>query len=186
MIREMILRWATARKPHFVIGGRDHPYLLRWWLTPWSRCYRDLPPGQKKTLWQEFVTRLPGLYVHCFLRSDEDRALHCHPWAWNASWLLQGEYIEHTIRAGGIHVRTHRKAGDFAWRWGPAPHRVELLTEREEGAGWAMDVPIACWTLFFTGWRYRDWGFHCEKGFVPWQRFTAADDPGAVGKGCDA
>ncbi len=180
MIRELILRWARNREPDFIIGGRRNPYLRRHWLTPWSRCYRDLPKDQKKTLWQEFVTRLPGLYVHEFLRSDDDRAHHCHPWLWNASWVLENSYLEHVIRAGGVLVKTLLKVGDWKFRFGPAPHRVELLRD-ETGA------EIPCWTLFFTGWRYRDWGFHCpEQGYIPWRRFTAADDPGAVGKGCDA
>ncbi len=173
MIRAALLHWALARPPHFIIGGQDDPYLLRWWLTPWSRLYRDVR-DEDKNRWQKFVSKLPGAYVHCFMRSDDDRALHCHPWA-NLSILLDGEYTEHTIAAGGVNHKQVLRAGDWRFRWtGKLAHRVELH------AG-------ACWTLFITGPRYREWGFHCpDAGWIHWKRFTNADDAGAVGRGCDA
>lgn len=162
---------AKGREADFVIGGQSDPYLMRWWLTPWSGLYRHV---ERPTPWQRLVRCAPGLYLHLFLRSDDDRALHCHPWA-NASLLLRGAYTEHTIAAGGIHRRQVLSAGALRVRLsGRMAHRIEL-----------HDGP--CWTLFFTGPRYRDWGFHCaEQGWIPWQRFTAAEDPGSVGKGCEA
>lgn len=162
-IRDAILRWARARQPDFVIGGKDDPYLNRHWLIPRNRFF--------------------NVYVHEFLRSDDDRALHDHPWLFNASWLIDGCYFEHTIREGGAMVLTPRKAGDWKFRWGRAPHRVELDGIRLEG----LCNEIPCWTVFITGPRVREWGFYCmERGWIHWKRFTAADDPGAVGKGCDA
>ena len=77
--------------PDQVIGGRQRPYLLRWFLIPQNRFL--------------------NVYLHRFLRSDDDRALHDHPW-WNVSLLLEGAYTEHTIRAGGVHRRCIRPA----WR----------------------------------------------------------------------
>jgi hypothetical protein len=161
----------TRRPPDFVIGGTGRPYLLRWWLTPWSGCYRDV---EQPNLWQQIVRRLPAIYLHNFLRSDDDRALHDHPWA-NVSILLRGAYTEHTIAAGGVHRREVLSAGALRVRWtGRIAHRVEL-----------HDGPS--WSLFITGPRYRSWGFHCpEQGWIDWKRFTAADDPGSIGKGCDA
>lgn len=158
MIRALILRWAHARQPDFVIGGMDSPYLRRHWLLPRNKLF--------------------NIYVHEFLRSDDDRALHCHPWAFNASWLLDGEYLEHTIAAGGVHIKTTRITGDWKFRWGAAPHRLELFANRE-------GRPMSCWTMFITGPRVREWGFHCpDAGWIHWKKFTAADDKGAVGKGC--
>ena len=152
-IAEKIIAWAKGRKPNMVIGGMERPYLLRWFLIPRNPIF--------------------NVYVHCFLRSDDDRALHDHPWV-NLSILLSGEYVEHQIAAGGINTRSRRVAGDWYFRpSGKIAHRVEI------------DKP--CWSLFITGPRYRTWGFHCpEQGWIPWQRFTSADDPGAIGKGCDA
>lgn len=163
MLREAILRWARNREPDFIIGGRERPYLRRHWLIPRNRVF--------------------NVYVHEFLRSDDDRAHHDHPWLFNASWLIDGEYVEHTITAGGALVRTLRRAGAFKFRWGCAPHRVELKRQREHFGG----GELPCWTVFITGPRVREWGFYCmERGWIHWKRFTASDDRGAVGKGCDA
>jgi hypothetical protein len=169
MIRELILRWARNREPDFVIGGKENPYLRRHWLLPRNRFF--------------------NIYVHEFLRSDDDRALHCHPWLFNASWLLEGMYREHTIAAGGVAHREDRRAGDWKFRWGRAPHRVELpcwpgffgiAPEKLRPIG----EPMPCLTVFITGPVVRTWGFHCPKRWVPWQEFTDARDAGSIGKGC--
>lgn len=153
-IAQRLINWAKSKEPDVVIGGQDSPYLLRWFLIPRNRFL--------------------NVYVHQFLRSDDDRALHDHPWV-NMSVLLDGQYIEHRIAAGGIETRKQAKAGDITLRLtGKMAHRIELINRQ------------SCWTLFITGPRYRQWGFHCtQAGWVHWKLFTAADDPGAVGKGCD-
>jgi hypothetical protein len=170
----LVLGVGCSRSPDFVIGGWQNPYLLRWWLTPWSGGSSNTPEHQK-TWWQRVLAVLPGVYLHNFWRSDDDRALHDHPWLFNCSILLQGEYDEHTIERGGIHRRTRLRAGDWRFRWGPAPHRVELIDDRQ------------CWTLFITGPRVRSWGFHCaERGWIHWKAFTDPADHGKRGRGCDA
>lgn len=149
---ERFIRRITARRPDKVIGGHDDPYMLRWYVLPRNRLF--------------------NVYLHHFLRSDDDRALHDHPWA-NFSLILRGEYTEHTIAAGGVHHR--RLMRQSAWRFRPSgklSHRIELH------AG-------PCWTLFITGPFYREWGFHCPGGWVHWERFTSHDDRGQIGKGCD-
>lgn len=144
---------ALARPPDFIIGGEADPYLRRWWVIPRNPVF--------------------NIYLHHFLRSDDDRALHDHPFAFNASMLLDGNYVEHTISAGGIHHRAYRLEGDFKFRWGAAPHRIELV-----------DGP--CWTLFITGPRVREWGFYCvEKGWINWREFTSPKNSGEIGRGCE-
>jgi hypothetical protein len=151
MIRECILAWARRREPDFVIGGAENPYLRRWWLLPRNRFF--------------------NVYVHQFLRSDDDRALHDHPWA-NCSILLEGEYTEHTIAAGGVHRAEVLRAGNVRVRWsGKLAHRVELHAGH-------------CWTVFITGPVVRTWGFHCPQRWIPWREFVDARDAGLVGKGC--
>lgn len=154
---ERLHRWLLSRtfhrrQPDLVVGGQDNPYLLRWFVIPRNRFF--------------------NVYLHLFLRSDDDRALHDHPWA-NCSLLLKGTYTEHTIAQGGIHHRAVRKAGNWYFRpSGKLAHRVELT-----------DGP--CWTLFITGPVYREWGFHCEyAGWVHHKLFTDPADRGSVGKGC--
>lgn len=170
MIRAAILRWAQNREPDFVIGGHENPYLKRHFLIPRNPVF--------------------NVYVHQFLRSDDDRAHHDHPWLFNASWLIDGPYIEHIITAGGALVRTQRLPGAWKFRWGKSPHRVELLAKKtafyEDGSYRDLEL-FPCWTLFITGPRIREWGFYCmERGWIHWKKFTAPDDKGAVGKGCDA
>ena len=162
MIRAAILRWAQARKPDFIIGGAEDPYLRRHWLLPRNRFF--------------------NVYVHEFLRSDDDRALHDHPWLFNASWLIDGSYVEH-LPGGRRRVLT---AGAFKFRWGGAPHRVELFEQLHPDPAIPAFIPERCWTVFITGPRCREWGFHCDRGWVHWKLFTAPGDKGAVGKGCDA
>lgn len=157
MLRNLILRIAPRliacshrRPPDIVIGGEADPYMLRWWLIPRNRWF--------------------NVYLHRFLRSDDDRALHDHPW-WNLSVLLDGRYVEHTISPGGIHVRTPRRAGDLKFRRAAAAHRIELV-----------DGP--CWTVFVTGPRLREWGFHCPQGWRHWRLFTSGPNGETVGRGC--
>ena len=161
MIRAAILRWARNREPDFIIGGKADPYLRRHWLLPRNRFF--------------------NVYVHEFLRSDDDRALHDHPWLFNCSWLIEGRYIEwmRWRPTSRYPIPFFRYAGDVKFRWGPAAHRIELY-------GNSLTGEEPCWTVFVTGPRVREWGFLCEGGWVHWRKFTAADDPGSVGKGCGA
>src|SRR5881392_3402104 len=73
-------RRIASRPPDFTVGSPDRPYLQRWWLLPRNPVL--------------------NVYLHQFLRDDDDRALHDHPWDW-CSVLLKGGYCEHTIDAGG-------------------------------------------------------------------------------------
>lgn len=152
VMRALFRSVVCRRAPDFVIGGDASPYLERWHLIPRNR--------------------LLNVYLHQFLRSDDDRAPHDHPWA-NLSWLLSGRYDEHTPRG----VRTRRQ-GALVVRRASSLHRIELT-----------HGPV--WTLFVTGPKVREWGFACPSssnagGWRHWRDFTSADDGGAtVGKGCD-
>lgn len=143
---------ARSRDPDFVIGGQERPYIRRWWLIPRNKLF--------------------NIYLHQVLRSDDDRALHDHPWA-NISILLMGEYVEHTIAAGGIHRRRMLRRGDVKCRRARAAHRIEIDGQ--------------AWSLFITGPVVREWGFHCERGWVHWRAFTNPADGGSTtGRGCEA
>jgi hypothetical protein len=178
-----LLRRVAARKPDVVIGGEMRPYLKRWFVLPRNRLF--------------------NVYLHLFVRSDDDRALHDHPWLFNASLLLRGTYIEHTIKAGGIRRRQFLGQGECKVRFGAAPHRIQLLpivgasevlalhpyadpSTGRAGVHVTDDRPCrSCWTLFITGPVVRRWGFHCERaGWVHWEDFTA-DGGATIGKGCD-
>ena len=138
--------WARSimtRSPDFVIGDN---YLRRWWVIPRNE--------------------MCNVYLHEILHSDDDRALHDHPWP-NTSMILSGGYVEHTPE--GVFVR---KAGDVIERAATALHRLEC----EDGQ--------SCVSLFITGPKVRDWGFACPQGWIPWQEFTDPNDSSQTGRGC--
>lgn len=158
-LHERLQRITNLRPPDFIIGGPEAPYLRRWWVIPRNRLF--------------------NIYLHQFLRSDDDRALHDHPWV-NASLLLSGEYTEHTIAAGGVNLRQRYRTGDFRLRLARTAHRVELQSEVDGHS--SRERP--CWSLFITGPVIREWGFHCPAGWRPWREFVDERDVGKVGKGC--
>jgi len=112
------------RKPDREIDGT---YLHRWFIIPKNKYF--------------------NIYLHHFQRSDDDRALHDHPW-YTVSFLLKGEIREHSDK--GI---------KYIPRWLPVfrtakfSHRIELIKG-----------PV--WTIFITGPKLRTWGFHAKDGWL--------------------
>lgn len=132
-----------------VIGDPNDPYLRRWMLFPKNRFF--------------------NIYLHNFVRSDDPRALHDHPYP-NVSIVLTGGYLEHFT-----HGIRQRLPGAVVFRRAATPHRIELIRGSR---------PV--WTLFFCGPRVREWGFHCPGGWRVWSEFVApTPDGNKVGKGCD-
>jgi hypothetical protein len=169
MLREFVLARCEAlmaRRPYdFAIGVPGERYCLRWWVIP-------------RNMWF-------NIYLHRFLHDDEDRACHDHPWL-SLSWLLKTGYDEIQLRRTfdpeklWYHYEQtyHRAEGSVTMRRAKTPHRV-VLRRGADGR------PVESISLFFTGPVVRAWGFHCPKGWVPWQQFVDARDKGAVGRGCD-
>lgn len=132
-----------------------------------------------------------NIYYHVVLRSDDDRALHDHPW-FSFSIVLEGGYYEHTIQAGGIHRKVWKGPGSMTFRWtGSMAHRLELqrvplmeaplhsLVGREVEISGATNqmVEVPAVTIFITGPVLRRWGFHHESGWVDaydWDAFCEA------------
>lgn len=151
----LLKRVADSRPPDFVIGDPEQPYLRRWWIVPRNRFF--------------------NIYLHNMLRNDEDRALHDHMYV-NCSILLSGGYIEVTK-----HGRFIREPGAIVFRRPTTAHRLELpamsYSDFLYGDG--------AWSLFITGPRVREWGFHCPQGWVHWKKFVAPGADGQIGKGCE-
>ncbi|WP_231730639.1 MULTISPECIES: hypothetical protein [Sphingomonadales] len=149
---EQMQAWAhelmASRAPDFVIGD---DYLRRWYVIPRNPS--------------------ANVYLHHILHSDDDRALHDHPWS-NTSVLIGGRYVEHMAAPGGGEIRVTRHAGDVVTRMASDAHRLEIMPGE------------SAISLFITGPKVRDWGFHCPKGWVPWQEFTSPEDSSKTGKGC--
>lgn len=107
-----------------------------------------------------------NVYLHKIVRSDDDRALHDHPWA-SLSLILAAGYLEVTP-AG----RRYHGAGSVIYRSTTYSHRLEIENGRP------------CWTLFVTGPKQREWGFLCPRGWRHWREFCKAENRGEVGQGC--
>lgn len=130
------------RPPDIKIGD---DYLWRWYVIPRNRFF--------------------NIYLHRFGRSDDDRALHDHPW-YSVSFLLSGEMIEHNFRG----ICTIR-------RWWPIVRSAKFAHRLELVKG-----PV--WTLFITGPNIRSWGFYCPRGWRHWRAFTT-ETGNDIGAGCD-
>lgn len=131
------------------------------------RAYRhDIANGAGDAYMERWILETPlgTLRLHHILRSDDDRALHDHPWSF-VSVLLWGSYLETRFlwpdqpricaRRGLASVRRVR------W-WNTcraeAAHRLEL----DRG-------PV--WTLVATTRKTRSWGFWLPGGWVPWRDY---------------
>lgn len=150
---------SQKREPDVFIGGRENTYMRRWYVIPHNKWF--------------------NIYLHQFLRSDDDRALHDHPW-WNLSWVLSGGYYEvtaqmpglhevmdavhyrgekeHALKPGGKRKYRWRNPGALAWRQAKAAHRLQLARD--------LSGELSAWSLFITGPKVRVWGFWCREGWV--------------------
>jgi len=133
----MVDRWIQKVASHFPrrVIGSEHglqkaPLLIRYFL---------------------IRSKYFGLYLHRLCRSDEDRALHDHPWTF-VSVILTAGYIEHTPSGA-----KRQRPGAILYRPALWQHRLELTRP--------------AWTLVFRFEKYREWGFHCPQGWMPWYEF---------------
>jgi hypothetical protein len=117
-LQRILQKHIENRPPDFTVG-KD--YLRRWWIIPRNPWF--------------------NIYYHQFRISDDDRAMHDHMY-FNLSFLLEGDYIEHTVKG-----KFPRSTGDLKVRVPTTLHRIEIPKGK------------VCWTLFVTGPRLRDWGF---------------------------
>jgi hypothetical protein len=149
------------RPPDRYIGGKENPYMKRWHIIPRNKWF--------------------NIYLHHFLRDDEDRALHDHPWH-SISVMLKGSYMEH-LPGGKLRIVS---APSIKYRNATFMHRIQLHTNNVFSAPYSFGLqkqPV--WTLFITGPKVRDWGYDCPQG---WRHNTEFNDPkngDIIGKGCD-
>lgn len=161
------------RSHHETVTGRQYdvripgdpaikPYMLRWWKIKRNAFF--------------------NCYYHIVRRSDDDKALHDHPW-WNFSIVLAGGYFEHVINEGGVNVKTFYPAGSVRFRRsGSFAHRLELERYSERAAKWLAGQEKPVHTIFIAGPTLRRWGFHHTDQWVDaydWDQFC--QDRGLTG-----
>src|SRR5580765_1177386 len=115
------------------LGLPDCPYVVRWRL--------ETPAGSAR--------------VHHWLKPDDDRAFHDHPW-WFLTVVLRGGYTDRTP-AGDDHLR----AGSVRFRHARYQHTV-------------FPGPQGAWTLLVTGRPVRAWGFWRDGKFRKANKWFAA------------
>lgn len=149
---------------------------LKQWARGWLSGGPHFIIGPRYLLRWYVIPRNPWLnvYLHQFLHDDEDRALHDHPW-WFVSIMLRGGYFERVGTGEQVEVRF---APSVAYR--PATHAHRVVLHRD-----TRDKIVPAWTLVITGRVVRDWGFYCPQGWRHWKEFTAKDNYGQVGRGCE-
>lgn len=135
------------------IDGRPSLYLRRWFLLGWSPMSKNQAPK-------------PGIYLHQFCRSDDDRDPHDHPWDFTTI-VLKGGYVDETWHAdheGGRAVVGYEPCGPFSVRRRKAEHlhRVQLMPGRTS------------WSLLFIAPKRRSWGFHTPTGWQSWRDYFGA------------
>lgn len=142
-----------SREPDETLGPATNKYMERWYVIKHNRWL--------------------NIYIHHFSRSDDDRALHDHPWA-SVSVLLCGNYREH-LPGDKAFIRAE---GHFYPRRASAAHRIELMD------AYAIGHKQQVLTMFITGPHVREWGFLCPKGWRHWKMFTKEiSEGGSIGCG---
>lgn len=125
------------------------PLLTRYYLTP------DWPIA---------------IYLHQFHASDEDRALHDHPYSF-ITILLSSGYWEHVPIIG---ARWNAEKGDWVdveavqrvWRC-----RFSILFRRAEHKHRVELETAPTWTMVIRFKKRRLWGFHTANGWVDWRTY---------------
>lgn len=166
-----VLVWLTRNRPYYHIkNSAGEIYMERYWL---------FKPG---TLPFGYTVRL-----HKILKSDDDRALHDHPWAFT-SIILSNGYIEvlgqwkswDEMKYGMLSLDsrltvTQDSEGRWiAYRWvgqgeinsadATTWHRLILLNSKPT------------WSLFISGKREHGWGFLLDGRKIGWKQYSTPEE----------
>lgn len=127
-----------------------------WWkIILVSKPNRNIGPGYLHRYHLIPKNKWLNIYLHCFHRSDYDRALHDHPWN-SLSFMLKGDLSELYMPSLDYpDVVRRRSVKRFMPYYRPATfsHRIILNSD-------------CAWTLFITGRVIRPWGFYAEEGWM--------------------
>jgi len=173
VIEKLIDRLIAYAKqtPYSHIGD----YMERYWIVPYA-YERKLRFVDRPFGW--LLQKLGiAVRIHHILRSDDDRALHDHPW-WYVSLILRGWYMEVTpvYDESGLYSHRDLKAyhpGALLFRRATAKHRL-IIPTLDATDGTRRDQ--SCWTLFITGPYKQRWGFYPYlRTKIYWKEYVATD-----------
>lgn len=149
MIYKWLLKFSHSTIDDDCSASTGLPLLKRWFLLRLGPL--NITPSSSTGKCE----RRYCLMLHCFLRSDNDRAFHDHPWSFIT--FLLSPYIEHTPH------------GVFRRR------RFSLLYRPAEWQHWVEVVQPRTWTIILHLRRRREWGFITNRGWVHWLKYVNAD-----------
>lgn len=156
--------------------------MQRYWVLGYQSLHRNtvkpgwLHIGASSSRFYNWLTERVAIRLHQILRSDDDRALHDHPFDY-VSLILSGgywevtemDYLEYVREASSkykyagfgstpdtIMVKRWYGPGSILFRTANSAHR--LILDRESN-----DV----WTLFIMGPKKQNWGFYTKEGKIP-------------------
>ncbi len=138
-------------------------YLSRWYLIGARRTPDPELKGQFLDESRGERTWPFNLFLHSFHRSDDDGALHSHPWSWAVSLILASGYDEERRVGDGV-LRRRVRPFTLNFLRGDTYHRVDLIDGRE------------CWSLFLVGPKRSTWYFwdRVRKARCEWRSYILA------------
>lgn len=128
-------KFAPERPDVYTIFHDGEVYLRRRYVCG-RRSQNNFPRAKTRWGWLPFT-----IYEHLIELGDTARHLHNHPW-WALSFILKGTYLEYLMDGGRVRHRwSLRLLRPNTY------HRIELVSG-------------AVHTLFITGPKCQEWGFH--------------------------
>jgi len=134
------IRYAESHKPDQIITSDDEG-------SPYLHRWHLIPRN-----------RFFNIYLHHFIGSDK-RMLHDHPWislAYHLSGLFRERYKKHKDDPPRDRMIFE---GMWTYRSSKFLHYLSL-----------DNSSFQCWTLFFTGPKFKAWGFDTKDGWRPWRQ----------------
>ena len=115
---------------------------------------------------------LGNLRLHKFYRSDQDEALHDHPWRFVTfpltsykEWVplevqRAGDHNPPTVQVDWENGRRLQLVKRFRFHYRPAEYRHAVVVDKPG------------YTLVWAGNKVRSWGFWLRDVFTPWRTWT--------------
>lgn len=126
-------------------------------------------------LWRWHITsdrQGAGVYLHYFLKGDNDPDPHNHPWRFS-TYVIAGGYIDEVWK------KNEDGTASFSHYEDCVPGKAY---EREPDHIHRVMIPEGktAWTLVFRGTRTKEWGFFTKDGLIPWRKYLGLPDSAPV------
>lgn len=141
----------------------------------WRRIIWNCRAERGPLLTRYYLIDLPwfGIYLHHLQSSDDDRALHDHPWSFVTCLLSSGYYeiVPSPMRPYDLvewtATRDPQLPMGYAKHW---RHRFSILVRRAEYKH-RLELPRPMWTLVLRWRARRTWGFWTPGGFLDFKAY---------------